>query len=67
MVGVVEEKNQVTETDQGVGAVPRAGQGLGVAVHVADHVDPVRPGGRVPAVRFATSHAITLECPFGPW
>ncbi|GAB2927246.1 hypothetical protein GCM10027028_27440 [Streptomyces sundarbansensis] len=65
MVGVVEEEHQVTEADQRVGTVPRTGQGLGVAVHVADHVDPGPPGGRVPAVRFAASHAITLECPSG--
>jgi hypothetical protein len=39
VVGVVEEEDQVAETDQGVGAVAGSGQVTGVAVHVADHVD----------------------------
>ncbi|GFN03318.1 hypothetical protein GCM10010298_09180 [Streptomyces microflavus] len=64
MVGVVEEEHQVTEADEGVGAVPGAGQGLGVAVHIADHVDP---GGTLCArrrpVRFAASHADHPKAP----
>ncbi|GAA1330208.1 hypothetical protein GCM10009647_069330 [Streptomyces sanglieri] len=47
MVGVVEEEHQVTEADQRVGAVPGAGQRLGVAVHVADHVDTRALSGAV--------------------
>ncbi|GGR01876.1 hypothetical protein GCM10010219_02110 [Streptomyces netropsis] len=46
MVGVVEEEDQVPQAHQGVGAVARPGEGLAVAVHIADHVNPE-----------ATSHA----------
>ncbi|GAA3396517.1 hypothetical protein GCM10017752_50820 [Streptomyces roseoviridis] len=40
MVGVVQEEHQVAEAYEGVGAVPRPGEGFRVAVYVADHVDP---------------------------
>ena len=39
MVGVVEEQEQVTQADQRVGAVGRAGQRVRAAVYVAHHVD----------------------------
>ncbi len=43
VVRVVEEEHEVTEADEGVCAVARAGEGLGVAVHVAHDVDPGAP------------------------
>ncbi|GGU89920.1 hypothetical protein GCM10010275_28260 [Streptomyces litmocidini] len=43
MVGVVEEEDQVTETYEGVGALPRLGEVVGVAVYVTDHVDSHEP------------------------
>ncbi|GGV96673.1 hypothetical protein GCM10010230_15420 [Streptomyces narbonensis] len=43
MVGVVEEENQVPETYEGVGALPRLGEVFGVAVHVTDHMDSHEP------------------------
>ncbi|GHA83365.1 hypothetical protein GCM10010305_29150 [Streptomyces termitum] len=50
MVGVVEEEDEVAQAYEGVGAVPRPGEGLRVAVHVADHMDSHGPtlGGAVP-------------------
>ena len=39
MVGVVEEQEQVTQADQRVGALGRAGQRIRAAVYVAHHVD----------------------------
>src|SRR4029077_5893118 len=39
VVGVVEEQEQVTQADQGVRAVARAGQRVRAAVYVAHHVD----------------------------
>ncbi|GGV39447.1 hypothetical protein GCM10010277_27210 [Streptomyces longisporoflavus] len=40
MVGVVEKQDQITETDECVGPLARAGEILCVAVHVTDHIDP---------------------------
>ncbi|GGV16270.1 hypothetical protein GCM10010245_28140 [Streptomyces spectabilis] len=40
MIRVVEEEHEIAQADDGVGAVARAGQILGVAVHVTDHMDP---------------------------
>ncbi|GHH74347.1 hypothetical protein GCM10018793_15320 [Streptomyces sulfonofaciens] len=53
MIRVVQEEDQVTEADERVGALPRAGQVAGVAVHVAHHVDarPARAVGAGPAPR----------------
>ncbi len=39
MVGVVQEQEHVTQADQRVGTVRRAGQRLGAPVHVAHHVN----------------------------
>jgi hypothetical protein len=44
VVGVVEEENEIAETDQGVRAVAGSGQVTGVAMDIADDVDPL-PGG----------------------
>ncbi|GGP41306.1 hypothetical protein GCM10010278_17630 [Streptomyces melanogenes] len=38
MIGVVEEKDEVTQADEGVRAVARLRQTLGVPVHIADHM-----------------------------
>ncbi|GHG16988.1 hypothetical protein GCM10017667_58860 [Streptomyces filamentosus] len=43
MVGVVEEEDQVAQAYEGVGAVARPREGVGVAVHIADHVDSHAP------------------------
>ncbi|GAA3056672.1 hypothetical protein GCM10017562_21830 [Streptomyces roseofulvus] len=55
MVGVVEEEDQVAEAYEGVGAVPRPGEGAGVAVHVADHVDSHGPHLRASDLRLLGS------------
>ncbi|GAA0609529.1 hypothetical protein GCM10010394_44290 [Streptomyces crystallinus] len=38
MIRVVEEKDEVTQADEGVGAVAGLRQALGVSVHIADHM-----------------------------
>jgi hypothetical protein len=38
VVRVVNEQQQVTQADQRVSAVPRCGQRIGPAMHIADHV-----------------------------
>ncbi|GDY30377.1 hypothetical protein GTS_20100 [Gandjariella thermophila] len=40
MVVVVDEVEQVAEDHEGVRALPRPCQGIGVAVHVGHHMDP---------------------------
>ena len=40
VVVVVDEKNQISEADERVGAVPGPGQRVGPAMHITDYMDP---------------------------
>ncbi|BCK71797.1 hypothetical protein Srufu_057500 [Streptomyces libani subsp. rufus] len=50
MVGIVEEKDQVTEADQGIGTGSGRREVAAVAVYVTDHMH---------------THGVTLDCPRG--